>query len=569
MMWLRRVVEHRTWLLLAVLSALLVMLGFVLVVLSTSGRALFGFTDEVPQILEPEENIRAWIEFDKPSYLVGDVATYRIRIRWRDELAAPDLETFETSIGFYPFDHRGSVVNERRLGGGQREYVADYTLQAVNVETASTYQLDSAIVYYTLASDGHAEVQSYRVSPPPVHIGEFYPGNIASIALRPLKPAIDDARALRRLLIAGCGLALMAILSALLWQRGRKRPNAELSAEERLWRDFDALRRAPHDDRQFVVDYEQLFTRALELRAGVTPLQFWSGESLARGEWQELIAEARTMFGEAYRPEGPSVEEVERIVALIDGFLAPMVAEERLKREVHEDFFERLRQQPAVMAASGMLLVAVLVAFTLAALPSVWLSPDLKQYNAAVELLNAEGNLQQAAEAFSALSEVSEDPGVRSAALYNFGTLLADRRMTRLSREQHDNFLQAMFLPEVTLGRLLHDMEMDAEFELVTLLTELTRQYVQAEQALKASARVAPADPDTGRNLEILGKLLRAIAGSIAQLVKQGEEGVGSQQMLSQTIIDLKLLMEAELPDDYAKIDEGKDDRDYFIMERF
>jgi len=245
------------------------------------------------------------------------------------------------------------------------------------------------------------------------------------------------------------------------------------------------------------------------------------------------------------------------------------VAEERLQREIHDDFFGRLRQQPAVMAASGMLLVAVLAAFTLAALPSMWLAADFRQYNAAVELLSADGDLQQAADAFSALSEVSDDTRVRSAALYNLGTLLADRRMTRLAREQHANFLQAMFLPEVTLGRLLHDMELDAEFELVTLLTELTRQYAQAEQALKAAVRAAPTDPDAGRNLELLGKLLRAIARSIAQLVQQGEDSVGTQQMLSQTIIDLKLLMEAELPDDYAKIDAGKDDRDYFIMERF
>jgi hypothetical protein len=39
--------------------------------------------------------------------------------------------------------------------------------------------------------------------------------------------------------------------------------------------------------------------------------------------------------------------------------------------------------------------------------------------------------------------------------------------------------------------------------------------------------------------------------------------------MLNQTVIDLKLLMEAELPEDYAKQDEGKDDREYFILERF
>ena len=52
-------------------------------------------------------------------------------------------------------------------------------------------------------------------------------------------------------------------------------------------------------------------------------------------------------------------------------------------------------------------------------------------------------------------------------------------------------------------------------------------------------------------------------------MVQQGEEGTGSQELLSQSMIDLQLLMEAELPEDFAKQDEGKDDRAYFIMEKF
>jgi len=203
------------------------------------------------------------------------------------------------------------------------------------------------------------------------------------------------------------------------------------------------------------------------------------------------------------------------------------------------------------------------------AFPSTWLADDFKRYNAALAIVASDGDLQQAVDALAELSEQSEDPRVQAATLYNLGTLLADRRLARLSREQHENFLAAMFIPDISLARLLDEMEMDAEFELITLLTELTRQYVQAEQVMKGAARAAPNDPDVGRNLEILGKLRRAIGRSLAALVRQGEEGVGEQQMLSQTTIDLQLLMQAELPDDYAKLDEGKDDREYFIMERF
>jgi hypothetical protein len=112
-------------------------------------------------------------------------------------------------------------------------------------------------------------------------------------------------------------------------------------------------------------------------------------------------------------------------------------------------------------------------------------------------------------------------------------------------------------------------MELDAEFELLTLLTELTRQYVQAEAVLKGAVRADPLNSDARRNLELVAKIRRGIARSLTQLISEGEQNGGTQQMLNQTVIDLKLLMEAELPEDYAKQDEGKDDREYFILERF
>lgn len=564
-----RIWLNRVWLPVALAAVLLIAAGIVLTVLSASGRALFDFAAEAPYRLAADENIAASISFDKPSYLAGDIARYRIRILWRNELVTPDLETFESSIGFFPLEHRGTAVNRRMLGRGVREYVAEFSLQAVDVDTPASYLLDTATVYYTQAGEDDTDVHSLRANPPLVHIGEFYPDDIATIGLRPLKPVIDDVRTLRRVLIGLCGIALAGILLVLLVRCGRKRPYAELSAAEQLWRDVDELRREPKDDRQHVVDYERLFTRALELRAGVAPIEFWSGRNDEAGEWHDVLVAARRTFGEAYRPEGPTAADVERIAAIIDELLAPVVEEDRLRRETHDDLVTRLRQQPAVLAASAGLALAVVIAFLLAALPSLWLPADIQRYNAAVELLADSDDVQQAVDAFTELADASQHLRVRSASLYNLGTLLADPRLARLSRDQYENFLRAIFLPEITLELLLHDMELDAEFELITLLTELTRQYVQAEQTLQAAVRLLPDDPDAGRNLELLGKLRRAISRSLARLIEQGEDSTGTQQMLSQTIIDLRLLMEAELPDDYAKLDEGKDDRDYFIMEKF
>ncbi|MBT8099452.1 MAG: hypothetical protein KJO82_06860, partial [Gammaproteobacteria bacterium] len=224
---------------------------------------------------------------------------------------------------------------------------------------------------------------------------------------------------------------------------------------------------------------------------------------------------------------------------------------------------------PRVLAASAGLLIASILAFVLAASPSLWIPKDIERFNAAVELFEQGGDLQVVVDTFVAVADGATDNRVRSASLYNVGTLLVDARLSRLSRDQQRNFMQAVFSPDITMDRLLHDMELDAEFELVTLVTELTRRYVQAEQNLKAAIRAGPVDPDMGRNLEVIGKTRRAIAGSLARLARLGDDTPGSQQMLSQTVIDLRLLMETELPDDYARLDEGKDDRDYFIMEKF
>lgn len=569
MKWWKSLSAQRARLTIALPALLLLMVVVALVSLSVAGRAWFDFAVPGTDDLGADDDIGAWVSFNQATYHQGDLARYRIRLLWRDDVAAPDLESLATNASFYPFDHRGSIAMERRLSGGIREYVADHTLQPVNVNVPATYRLETVTVYYTSASDGHVEVQALRVNPPLVHLGEFYPHDVSAISLLPTKPRLDDARWLRGTLMAVVGAALFLIALLLVWQYGRRRPYAELSAIERVWRDFDHYRRNPADSRQHVVHCEHIFTQVLELRAGIGPTAFWTERATAPGDWHDVIVEARTRFGAAYRPAEPSAADTEKIEELIDGLLTPVVEKERLQREMRDSPVGRLRRQPLVLAAGVVLTVSALVALVLAAAPAAWVATDIKAYNAAVGLVQDDADPRAALEAFLELKETTEDLRVKAASYYNAGTLTVDPRLARLSRAQYDNFLRAIFVPDTTLDRLLHDMELDAEFELLTLLTELTRQYVQAEELLKAAVRTDPRDRNARRNLELLGKIRRAIGRSLAGMVRQGEQSSGAQQMLGQTVIDLELLMEAELPDDYARQDEGKDDRDYFIMERF
>jgi hypothetical protein len=568
MTWRERLSALPAWLTLGLPAAVLILGVIVVFGLSVTGRAASGFVDAAPGDLAAADDINLSVSFDEATYHQGDLLRYRMRVIWRARAVTPDLESFANSISFYPFDNRGHTAAERRLGGGVREYIAEYVLQPINVATAASYQLDTATVYYTRASEEHTEVHALRANPAPVYLGEFYPYDISSVSPRPPKPRLDDARSLRRSLMTLFGSVLLLMTLFLVWQRGRQRPYAELSPAEQLWRDLDELRREPNKDRQYVVDCERHFTQVLELISGITPTEFWSEQASAPGEWHDLIVDARALFGAAYRPAAPKAADVMRIAALIESMLAPMVEGDRLRREVHVSLIDRLRRQPAVLLGVGVLAAAAVSALLLAAMPSAWTAKDIGDYNAAVALLEAD-DFPAALDGFLALGELAKDPRVKAAALYNTGTLLVDPRQSRFSRSQYENFLRTIFVADITLSRMLHDMELDAEFELLTLLTELTRQYVQAESVLKAAVRVDPFDMDARRNLELVAKVRLGIARSLAHLISEGEQNGGGQQMLNQTIIDLKLLMEAELPDDFAKQDEGKDDREYFILERF
>ncbi len=562
-------IERRPWLKFGLPAGLLLAAVTSVVVPVSTGKVPFAFQDATAFALGDEQNIAARIYLDRPSYHRGDIVAYRFELLWRDALVRPDIEAFQQAISFYPFDRRSDTASESQVAGGIRQFSADFALQPVDVVTSRSYQLDTVTVFYTEAVDGHSEVRALRSNPPPIYLGSFYPADVSAIPTRSTKPRLNDASTLRAGLLAMFGLLLLVLCAALLWERCRRRPEAELSSAERLWHDVEALRRSGLRNRAYLIELEQRFVAALDLRAGLGATDLWSGRQNAPGEWRELLAEACAVYAAAYQADEPEAETFGLGEELIDRLLEPLVEAGRLRREREERPIERLRQLPRVQAAAIGLVLAAVLSLTFAVAPSSWLAEDITAYNAAVKLLEESADPQAALDAFLVLADRADEPRVRAASLYNSGTLLGDFRLMRLSRSQYENFLHAVFLPEVTLGRLLHDMELDAEFELVTLLNDITRRYVQAEAALKAAVRADPLNADARRNLEIFAKIRGAIARSLDSLVRQGEEGDGSEQMLSQTVIDLKMLMDSELPEEFAREDEGKDDRDYYIMERF
>ena len=554
------------------LSALAVILLSIFIILASvegTGFGVSGFEEAVSPDLPGQADIAGWASFDKDSYLPGETARYRIRVLWRKDIVVPDLETFQSSISFFPFDHKAIVVNQRRMSGGIREYVADYLLQPVNVDTTESYLLPTATLYYTFTRHENAGLQLLRINPPQLHVGELYPPDISGIPLIETKGEIRDPVLLRQSLITLCGIVLLVLALFLLWRFGRRRPLSTLSTAEQLWQRFHALRPDASDKRQYVLDCERIFTRTLHEGAGISAAVFWSGHGANESDWQDVTRNARSLFGQSYQPGLPTDADISRASMLVTGILEPLVSEAEMRRQQQPSLSMRLRKQPAILATSISLGIFASVLFTLAALPSSWVSTDVLRYNMATRMLLTDETLEQGFNGFSALAKDAEDESVKAASFYNHGVLLTDPRWSGQAPQQQQDLLDAIFLPGITLDQLLHSLELDAEFELLTILTDSARRYVQAEAAMKAAVRLSPDDADIKRNLEILGKIRRALGNTLAQIVREGEKSTGLTEMRQQTIIDLKTLMEIELPEDFAKHDDGKDDTNYFILERF
>lgn len=557
----------------AILGASVVMLMaiFLLVMSMTAGNeALFAFSDREEVTLPDDKDIVGWSSFDKDSYLPGDVINYTIEVIWREGAVAPKLDRFLNSISFYPLHERSSTQDKLAKPGRLRGHVVNFELQAISADFPATLRLDPATLYYTTSKVDEAEVQVLRIAPPPLHLGEYYPRNISNISLLPPKPELAEFRWIRQGLMMLFAIMLLGIVLLLLKHYGERRPASSLTDAEQLWRQVQRARSAGKSNRELLLAYEQLFTRALELRAGITPSMFWSGRTCEQNEWLEVMKEARLAFSRAYRPsDEPATAALEQIASVILDLLDPMVATEQLEREEIVTLSKRLRRYPKVLLSATFLLFMAAIIFLLATRPSEWLSPDLRQYNQAVGLAANEATLHEALSQFENLAEEAKDQRIRAAALYNLGTILVKPRLAGLTTRQYDELLNLLFLPKVTLEILLHELELDAEFELLTILTDVTRRQVAAEQALKTAVLLRPSDAQARRNLELLTKIRKALGNTVAQLARQDGTENGPQAVSRQTIIDLKRLMETELPEDFAKSEEGKDDRHYFIMEGF
>jgi hypothetical protein len=322
------------------------------------------------------------------------------------------------------------------------------------------------------------------------------------------------------------------------------------------------------------LNYEQVFTRLLHIRTGISPEAFWSGEDPEQDDWKGLSMDARQILTDNYQVPDPVDSEVERMKSLLGERLSSLVAEARLKIEQQPGFLKRLRMQPAVVTQASVLAGLAAILFILNFIPGLWISSELKQYNA---ILNSIADDERIGEetylALSAMGDQARNTSIKYPALYNAGTLRGDNSFSMANRRQEDLILGTVIRSETVeqlFMVLLEDGPFDEESQIVSVLIDGAEQLRRAQLDLQSAVRVNPYDEDARRNLEVIMKRRELVVerlGQIREFYRSQQDGEEQESMSDEGIINL---LEAELPEDPDEEEStGKDDRGYMILERF
>jgi hypothetical protein len=554
-------------------AAVLLLCGVVIFASMTATPGnFFDHTSNKIEILTEDQDIAAWARFDQPSYQIGAVIKQQVRVLYRANKVTPDLESLHRRMSFFPLEQRSSRETTIQHGNGVTEYLLDFELQGVRVEPQNSYRIDPFTLYYSLANAVDDNIYSQVIRPPLVHIAAYYPLNMEGVNLLTIKGELDSAEGLRQFLMASGGIALLCIAVFILWHFGRRRMVMELTEEERLWRVFAAMENSSLDNRTALLNYEQIFTRLLYVQTNLTPEAFWSGEDPDDETWKSITITARDILLENYQTADPSDADVQKLKSVLGDCLSSCVTESRLRIEQQPNFRQRIGQQPAVMSYASILTVLAVVIFILNTFPDAWSSSELQDYNSLARAIQSDDvNIEESYLALSTIGDLAKNNRIKYAALYNAGTLRADKSFSMYA-QGYERLILNSVIRSRSVEEMFHALlegPFDEESQIVSILTDGAEQLRRAELDFQAAVRVNPYDEDSQRNLEIVIKrraIVLDMIGQIRDFYRSQQEEDGEEALSDEGIINL---LEAELPEDDEEESTGKDDRGYMILERF
>ena len=186
--------------------------------------------------------------------------------------------------------------------------------------------------------------------------------------------------------------------------------------------------------------------------------------------------------------------------------------------------------------------------------PNIWVPQNILKYNGLVENVQNEEYVDEFATQFADLAKEINDDGLKSAAFYNSGTLLA----ANVQILDTDQMLTegGAFSDVAADERVIQDAE-----DLLEVLANNVEIYRKSELQLRESVRLDSKDENIRRNLELVIKRRKAILHIINTLMETGH--------LQQVKIDELLnLLESQMALEF-KVEEGKEAPGYYIGEDF
>jgi len=531
-------------------AGLCLLLAGATVYLSMTGRPrpLFPYERQPLESLPADTDIAGWAAIDRDSISLGEAATLRFRVLYRDGIVEPDLDAFRRSMNTGRFSSLGLEAAQRTVAPGIKEYTVDQVFQAVAVAPHRSYHLDPVVLFYKSSKAVRDELEKLRIVAPAVYVSGAFPENVSGFPLRPLRERTHDPLRLRQAVVMGCGAVLLLLAGLLVWRLGYRRRSADLSAAERLWTEFNSWRPASPDPQGYLLFCESVFTRLRQACTGATADAFWTGDDPEEPMWRRAAEDARTVLRRVYHPGGASAEDVDAMAALLRTIFANVVAEQKLRREQEPSFLRRAWSQPAGFALANLGAGLAFCLLALGMMPHLWLSSAVTRYSDATERTRSDLTRMQAASDLSALSQQVSVPDLRVSALYNAGTALAQLDPLNRQLVEDETAIIGLFKDAPSLEPVVKSQ---------TLLS-------QAEEHLRAAILSGPADEDVRRNLELVTKRHRTVASALVELLKMQEERV----VLNADQLSLLDALNMTLQED-AKDNDKAVKRDYYIGEKF
>ncbi|MGY8814816.1 MAG: hypothetical protein ACKVHQ_08870 [Gammaproteobacteria bacterium] len=549
-----KIAEDKLRLFISVVALLVVLLAIVLLASSRTGSSdqIGGIDKNKEIVLEEGSYIQGWSSLDRDSAHIGEVVNFHINIIYNAEQVEPDIEVFERSVDVMPLEKIRFNDAVIALDGGLKKYVLDYQLQVVNVELDASYQLDPSVIYYT--TPGESALKSIQVPSPSIHVTSYYPYDVSDISLKGIKgPAPEYSVFTRAFLLLG-SILLISLCVICIFKFCIRKSNSELSKTESLWLEYQGNAIDSTDNRVNVSASERIFTQLLEAQTAIKPEIFWSGHDPKEGFWLEISKRARVLLRTIYKPSGPDNNDVSNASILLNDTFAHVIDEEKRITLNEPSLLRRLISQKKIMFISGSCLLSGITLLIFSAWPNIWVPQNILKYNGLVENVQNEEYVDEFATQFADLAKEINDDGLKSAAFYNSGTLLA----ANVQILDTDQMLTegGAFSDVAADERVIQDAE-----DLLEVLANNVEIYRKSELQLRESVRLDSKDENIRRNLELVIKRRKAILHIINTLMETGH--------LQQVKIDELLnLLESQMALEF-KVEEGKEAPGYYIGEDF